>query len=182
MVDENYAFGPGIEAHGDRLTVVERRGLSIASIEARRNVDHQQISSALGVSLTAGRTSTGTDALTLVTTGPGTWLALAEDTNLRWAATLANKLAGLAAVSDQSSAYTVLQLSGPAARTLLARGAHVDFHAASFSPGSVASTVIAHVAVTIWQRDAQPTYEVALFRSYAATFRDWLIAQLPGLL
>jgi sarcosine oxidase subunit gamma len=87
----------------------------------------------------------------------------------------------MASVSDQSGGYVILRISGPAARTLLQRGAPVDLHPSAFGPGSVAATVIAHIGVIIRQLDATPAYEIALFRSYAASFGHWLDAAVAAL-
>jgi sarcosine oxidase subunit gamma len=97
------------------------------------------------------------------------------------AARLRERLGALASVCDQSGGYQILQLSGPDARTLLQRGAAIDLHPSAFASGSVATTVIAHIGVILRQLDAAPTYEVALFRSYAASFRHWLDAAVCAL-
>jgi sarcosine oxidase subunit gamma len=80
----------------------------------------------------------------------------------------------LASVSDQSSGYAVLRVTGPTARHLLSRGAFIDFHPSVFGPGSAAVTTIAHIGVVLWQLDDAPTYDVALFRSYAESFWHWI--------
>ena len=89
---------------------------------------------------------------------------------------LRERLGALASVSDQSSGYVVFRLSGGGARTLLQRGAAIDFQPPAFAPGSVATTVIAHIGVIIWQVDEEPVYDIALFRSFAASFLDWFEA------
>jgi heterotetrameric sarcosine oxidase gamma subunit len=94
---------------------------------------------------------------------------------------LAARLAGIASVSDQSSGYAVLRIGGSASRDLLSRGAFIDFHPARFGPGSAAVAVIAHIGVILWQIDDAPTYEVALFRSYAASFWHWIEATSAGM-
>jgi sarcosine oxidase subunit gamma len=67
-----------------------------------------------------------------------------------------------------------LRFSGPAARDLLSRGAFIDFHPSAFGPGSTAVTAIAHIGIILWQLDDTPAFEVALFRSYAASFWRWV--------
>jgi methylglutamate dehydrogenase subunit D len=86
---------------------------------------------------------------------------------------LATTVSGLASVSDRSSGYAALRMTGSAARDLLSRGAFIDFHPSVFRPGSAAVTTIAHIGVTLWGGDA-PTYDAALFRSYAAGFWHWI--------
>jgi methylglutamate dehydrogenase subunit D len=35
--------------------------------------------------------------------------------------------------------------------------------------------VAAHIGVHFWQLDAAPTYDFAVFRSFAASFCEWLL-------
>ncbi|MDB5686738.1 MAG: sarcosine oxidase subunit gamma [Rhizorhabdus sp.] len=109
--------------------------------------------------------------------GPGTWLAVGEGASPYWAAALGERLSGLASVVDQSSGYAVLRIGGAAARDLLSRGAFIDFH--DFGSDRVAVTGIAHMGVILWRRGE--VYEVAMFRSYAGSFWDWLLATAAGM-
>ncbi len=165
----------------DRIIMDQRSGFGLATVMARKGVDPAAVGAALGVALNAGPTCSAGDGLTLLGTGPGTWLAVAETAPADWAATLRQRLSGLASVSDQSGGYVVFRLGGAGARTALQRGAAIDFHPAVFVPGSVATTVIAHIGVIIRQIDDAPTYDVALFRSFAVSFRHWLDATVKGL-
>lgn len=106
--------------------------------------------------------------------GPRTWLAIAKADS----PTLANRLrlafGDSAAVTDQSDGYAILRIAGEKARSTFEKGLAVDLHPHVFGPGDVASTTCAHINVIIWQIDEGPTYEVAIFRSYAASFCRWL--------
>lgn len=157
----------------EQLTIAERTGFGLATVMARKGVTAQTIAEALGAPVVDGPTWADVGDLALLGSGPGTWLALG-DAPTGHAERLRTALGRLAAVSDQSGAYVILQISGPGARTVLQRGAPVDLHPAAFGPGSVAVTVIAHIGVVIRQLDDAPAYEVAVFRSYAASFRHWL--------
>ena len=157
------------------LYVDTRFGFGLATIMARKGVDAGTISAALGVRA-PGRPALvrGDAGLALIGTGSGSWLAYADEVPPLWAETLRERLAGLASVSDQSDGYTVTRLSGEGARTALQRGAAIDFHPETFSAGSAATTLIAHIGVMIWQLDDRPTYHVATFRSFSHSFRHWL--------
>ena len=120
-------------------------------------------------------------ATAFVGTGPGVWMMIAEAASPSWAASVAAALQDLAAISDQSSGYTILRVTGTAARDLLARGAFIDFHPSGFSAGDAAVTSIAHIGVILWQVDEKPTYDIACFRSFAASFWHWLEASAAGL-
>ncbi len=159
------------------FTITEHTNLALATIMARKGVDPAAIEAALADTQ-------------LIPTGPGTWLAVSYcdpppypgegrgpvptpdlDPGLR-----RDTLKDLASVSDQSGGYIVYRFSGPAARTLLQRGAFIDLHPSVFGPGSSAVTVIAHIGVILWQADDDTSFDVALFRSFAGSFRHWVEA------
>ena len=149
-------------------------GIGIASVMARKGVSPEAIGARLGITLPGGPAAVTANGYTALGTGPGSWLVMRDEANERFAQLLRDQLEGLASVSDQSSGYAILRLSGPDARVLLQRGAAVDFHPDSFRPGSVATTVIAHIGTIIWQVDDLPTYDIAFFRSLSGSFRHWL--------
>lgn len=153
------------------LLWVEPTGVGLAAVMARRGADG--LGARLGMAVPAGPGWAGDAALTLIGTGPGTWLARCERPAPDWAEALADRLAGLASVSDVSAAYRLFRIAGAGAATVLRRGAFVDV-AEGFGPGSAAVTVIAYIGVIIRQIDAAPTYELAVSRSYAESFRHWL--------
>ena len=74
----------------------------------------------------------------------------------------------------------VFRLSGEGAGALLQKGAFVDLDPVAFACGVAATTVIAHIGVIIWKVDDAPTFDVALFRSFAGSFRHWIAANAPG--
>lgn len=158
-----------------------RSGFGLATVAARKGVTAQAVARALNLPTAEGPRWTGGRALALIGTGPGTWLALSAGTPEAHAARLAEALGSLASVADQSGGYAIWKLSGPGARSVLQRGAPVDLHAEAFGPGSVAVTAIAHIGAILRQLDEAPTYEVAVFRSYAASFLHWLDAAIAAL-
>ena len=81
---------------------------------------------------------------------------------------------GTATVCEQSDARVVIEIAGNAARAVLAKGLPLDLHARAFGPGAVALSVVSHIAVMIWQVDAEPTFRIAVPRGYAGSFRRWL--------
>lgn len=157
------------------LFVQPRAGFGLATIMARKGVSAETVGAALGVAAPDRPAwSRGADGLMLIGTGAGAWLAHRDAAPPFWAEDLRARLAGLASVSDQSDGYAITRLSGEGARTVLQRGAAIDFHPQAFAPGSAATTVIAHIGVIVWQLDGAPSYDVATFRSYADSFRHWL--------
>lgn len=158
----------------DRLTIAARDGLGIASVMARKGAGSAALGDRLGFALDDGPLARVDGSRAVIGTGPGTWLVVAEGAAPDHADAMAETVAGLASVSDQSSGYVVHRLSGPDARTILQRGAPIDFHPDAFRTGMAATTLIAHIGVILWQVDERPTYDVATFRSYASSFRHWL--------
>jgi sarcosine oxidase subunit gamma len=167
----------------DLLSVTERSDLSFATILARRGVAAAEIGAALDIAAPEAPRYVAGNGLALVGAGPGSWLAIGDGGDPGWPNRLADSLAGLAAVTDQSGSYRLLRISGCEARILLQRGAFIDLDPRAFGQGDAATTVIAQIGVVFWQIDAGPTYEIALFRSYAESFRHWLVttaSQLPS--
>lgn len=156
------------------LVIREETSLGLAAVMARRNIAAGALAAALGVELPAGPQAAWNDGLTALGTGPATWLLVDERGGPGFGRALKERLAGFASVSDQSSGYAVFRLSGEKARSLLQRGAYLDFDPSAFGAGSCVTTTIAHIGVIVWQAAEAPDFRVALFRSYSASFRHWL--------
>ncbi len=151
-------------------TVIARKGQATALAE--------RIQTLFGIALPAGPKRVAAGKRAFIGMGPGQWLAVEQSSRdpQAFPAGLAKDLAGLASISDQSDARAVIRVSGPAARRVLAKGLPVDLHPRVFRPGDAALTQIALIGAHIWQIDEAPTYEIAVFRSLAGSFADWLIA------
>jgi heterotetrameric sarcosine oxidase gamma subunit len=165
------------------LKVDERLESAMATVMSRGDEAALavRIHDAFAIALPSGpqRVSNGVEAF--IGIGPGVWLAVFEKAAPLMASELAASLAGLASVADQTSAYAVLRLTGDFAREVLSRGAFIDFDPSVFGPGSAAVTTISHIGVSIWQIDDAPTFEIALFRSYAESFWHWLTTTCTAL-
>ncbi len=157
----------------DRHSIRERPGLGLATVMARRGLDP----AGLDLELPAGPRCAGQGPLTLVGVGPGTWLAVSEAPEATWPEPLARRLAGHCSVSDQSGGYVVHRIEGEGAATLLQRGLAIDLHPAVFGAGAAATSVIAHIGVILWRPAAEAVFDLAVFRSHAASFRHWVEAQ-----
>jgi sarcosine oxidase subunit gamma len=113
--------------------------------------------------------------IAFVWNGPEQWLAVAERANGRdLERELKTVLAGLSSVVDQSDARVVIRIAGARARDALAKGLPLDLHPRAFKPGMVAITHVSQMGVVLWQLDGAPTYELAIFRSFAPSFARWL--------
>jgi len=105
-------------------------------------------------------------------TAPDQWLAVAPGASAgSLAARLEKKLGASAMICDQSHGRTVMAISGPRARDVLAKGTALDLRPTSFKPGMCAATQIGHVGVMIACTGAD-SFELSVFRSFAEGF--WL--------
>ena len=83
-------------------------------------------------------------------------------------ARLAHTCGGLAAVADQSGAYGVLALEGPAVRELLARAVAIDLDPSAFPEGSTAVCSFGHLGAVLWRTPGPDSFRLALSRSTSA--------------
>jgi sarcosine oxidase subunit gamma len=124
----------------------------------------------------ASRIAQGAD-VSFVGYGPGQWLAVSEKLKgVALAQDLSAHLKGLASISDQSGGRTVLTVSGPRARDVLAKGLPIDLDPRAFPLGSAATSAISHMGVQLWQVDDTRSYDVAIFRSLSGSFWRWFTA------
>nr|WP_245579754.1 sarcosine oxidase subunit gamma family protein [Brevibacterium album] len=77
-------------------------------------------------------------------------------------------------VMDLSGNRTVLELSGPSARGVLEKGAHVDLHPRAFAVGQAASTLLGPVPVIV-HRTGEETFRILPRSSFAEYMVRWLL-------
>jgi sarcosine oxidase subunit gamma len=160
------------------VTVRPRDDLALARLIARKGRTDDlaaAIRSRTGLDLPTTPKRVGQGDLAFVWSGPGQWLAVAED-GRDLARELNDAIGAFASVSDQSDGLAVLRVSGPQARDALIKGIGLDLHPRAFGPSDAAVTVIAHVGAQLWQLDDRPTYEIAVYRSFAGSLWRWLEA------
>jgi sarcosine oxidase subunit gamma len=80
-----------------------------------------------------------------------------------------------AAVVELGCGQTVIELAGPRAREILAKGCPLDLHPRVFGPGCCAQSRLARSLVTIAQIDAGPRFELIVRRSFADYLWQWLV-------
>lgn len=162
------------------VTIAERTGLGIATVAACKGKSEALKAAArkaYGVELPERSiVASGRDIL-FIGTGPGQWLAVSEKyANEELARELAGRLQGLASVADQSGGRTVIRISGPRARDVLAKGLPIDLDPRVFPSNGAATSTISLMGVQLWQADDTPAYELAIFRSLSGSFWRWLAA------
>jgi methylglutamate dehydrogenase subunit D len=165
---------------GAGVTISERIGLGLATVAARKGQARSlqdRVREAYGVDLPqTSRVVVGRD-VSFVGYGPGQWLAVSETlASEALARDLAERLKGLASISDQSSGRTVIRVSGTRARDVLAKGLPIDLDPRVFPLGSAATSTISLMGVQLWQADDTRSYDIAVFRSLSESFWRWLAA------
>ncbi len=163
-------------ASGAGLTVTVLDNLGLASVHARKGAGAAlaaKVKASYGIDLPQRPQRIAAGEVAFVGTGPGAWMAVSEGGPSGWADRVGADLAGLASVNDQSDGYAALRLEGPAALDVLAKGVFLDLHDSVFPPGSAAGVVIAHIGAILWRREAA-IFEVRVFRSFAASFWQWV--------
>jgi sarcosine oxidase subunit gamma len=77
-------------------------------------------------------------------------------------------------VTDVSESRTVITMSGPASRDVLARGISLDLHPRAFGPGQCAQTSLSRANVLLHQTDNAPTYEIYVLKSFSDYLWRWI--------
>lgn len=159
------------------LTVSTAEAPFIALVVARNGHDAsvaERLGRAFGVAAGDRPQAAISAASTVVGTAPGRFLVLSK-TETDLAGTLRAVLGTEAAVTEQSDAYVTFDLAGEKVPDLLAKGALIDLDPRVFTPGTAATTVIAHIGVTLW-RTGESGWRLLVARSLEASFTRFLIA------
>ena len=161
------------------MTIALRSDLALATVMARKGGHDElarRVREVFGFEFPTSPRRVAAGTIAFAWAGPGHWLASAEGiSGHAFESRLRTALAGLASVSNQSDGRTVIRVGGPKARDALAKGVPIDLHPRAFAPGDAAVTTVAYMGVHLWQLDATPSYEFAVFRSFGAAFWQWLV-------
>ncbi len=132
---------------------------------------------ALGLALPLEPCRTVANAnLRLVWAGPDDWFVIEPSGQaLTRIARLREALVGIhAAVTDVSSGYAVLRLSGAPVRDVLAQGCPLDLHPRVFGAGQAAGTHFFKTSVWLWRPGDAPAFDVLVRRSFRPYVREML--------
>jgi methylglutamate dehydrogenase subunit D len=159
------------------VVATDRDQLAIARFTARKNrltSLTNRIRERFRLELPLGPRRVAGSEVAFIAVGVETWLA-ASDTELDgFATSLRRVVDDSASVSDQIGSYVIVRLSGPCVRDALAKFVPLDLHARVFDPGSAASTIAAHIPLTLWRLEdgpaGWPVFELAAPRSYSGSF------------
>ncbi|RRO14151.1 sarcosine oxidase subunit gamma [Saccharopolyspora rhizosphaerae] len=138
----------------------------------------ERIGTALGAMLPnqAGQVAR-TERVLVAWLGPDEWLLVGPEGSAgQLQATLTDALGEEhGAVVDVSAHRTIIEVSGPKAPELLAKGCALDLHRRSFGPDQCAQTLLARAGVLLLCREADPPhYWIFVRASFARYLADWL--------
>jgi len=106
--------------------------------------------------------------------GPDEWLVISEVEPAPLVTTMSAAVEGAhASCVDVSANRTILELTGPAARSVLAKGCPTDLHPRALQPGMAVVTTLARVPLLLWQVDTE-TYRLLPRSSFADYTARWL--------
>lgn len=153
------------------------RGLFVLRGDAGASEFRSAVSAVLGIApVVEPLTSARKRDLSILWLGPDEWLVVTPDRRAaRIERALRDALEGQhAGLTDVSHSRTILALSGPEARAVLAKGCPVDFHPRVFEPGRCAQSRLAKCQVLIHHTSPAPTFEIYVSRSFAQYAWTWL--------
>lgn len=131
---------------------------SVAPLKGHHGAVARRLQKALGVELPEPNRRSGKGPFVLWV-GPGQYLVLGRQVA---------GLEAIAAVTDQSDAWAIVELSGPTITDVLSRLVPIDLRGAKFELGHTARTLIGHMPCSI-TRTGTLSIEVMVMRSMAGT-------------
>ncbi|MCR9073092.1 MAG: sarcosine oxidase subunit gamma family protein [Alphaproteobacteria bacterium] len=170
--------GPAGGPHHAGLVLREATGLSLINLRGEAGKSFAgHVETVLGAALpTKPNTATQGDGVSLIWLGPDEWLAVSEDgdsgalcARLEEAMTRVHH-----AVVDLSDNYAVIEVSGHAARWVLAKGWPQDLHPTVFKTGACSQGMLAHAQIVL-ERTDEDAYRLFVRPSFAAYLWDWLV-------
>lgn len=168
------AHRPPVRAESGAVSLAEWPFLAKIAIRCVADRDAGTIEAATGVALPVTACTSATQGeRSLLWLGPDEWLLIAPDGGAReLETTLTDALSGpFTQVVDVSDYHTVITLTGPESRAVLAKLVTIDLHPTRFAKGRVVGTLAGAAAITLWLRDesqaAGPVFDIVVRASMA---------------
>ncbi|HEX2115318.1 MAG TPA: sarcosine oxidase subunit gamma family protein [Alphaproteobacteria bacterium] len=167
--------GRGGAAGAAGVRIAEQRDLSIVQISVFPGAagDTAALEAFLGMTLPKPGKSDAAGPRVILWVGPGRWLVV-EPGRTNLAAALDRAAQGRVAITDLSHARTVLRLSGPSVRDVIAQGCAIDMHPRAAMPGDCFVTALARHSTVLHIVDAA-TADVYVYRSFGQDLLEWLL-------
>ncbi len=135
------------------------RMVSVAPFQGQQKQVSDAMKSALGLRFPGANRVTASESARAIWAGAG--IALVMDGKMP-------DLAGQAAVTDQSDAWTIVAINGAGTEDVLARLVPIDLRRSTFKTGHTARTLIGHMTGSVSRTGAQG-FEIMVMRSMAKT-------------
>lgn len=171
---------------GEGIVISQIRSPSLALILVRSGRIAQlraAVADKLGIELPQDLRVSSTERLTLMSCGPGAYLAASTPgASCASVVDMRQRFGELAEVVDCSDNFTVLGLGGPRAQELVARICAIDLNARELPAQLAIVTLIFQVRTYVWRLAQTGPYTMAVPRSMAVGFWDALLqtAQAPA--
>ena len=165
-------------ADGGAVTLTPRHPLALLQVSAfAGDIDDagNRLSRETRLPLPLPLRLTGSASKSLRAIGPGIWHVAGEPDQIPDADALRTTLGGVATVVDLSHARTVLHVSGPSAARVIAGHCGIDLDAVMFPTGALTGTRFNQLGMTLARLDDTPTFELMVFRGYAAFVYESLV-------
>ncbi len=165
-------------ADGSAPVQLSERRAAIAQVMGRKGQNlalRAAVGRALGLDLPSPSGSAASGPATAIWIAPEMWLILRDGSQGDELARELSAASGDAAsIADQTWGKSIVRISGPRARDVLAKGCRIDLHPRVFAPGKTAVTPIAHIHAVLMQIDATPTFDLIVPSTLARDFVEWL--------
>ena len=177
-----YAAGRhGVKEGAAGLAMAELTDFELVQVMARRGqwgAVAQACTQAYGKAAPAKPQAVEADGALLIWSGPDQFLVLSA----REAGAALEKarpaFPGTASLSEQSDGRSLIRISGPRARDMLAKVCSLDLHPAAFPDGAAAASSIDHTSVNLWRgEDAgdEATFHLLVFATFAESLWHTLL-------
>ena len=163
----------GVEEGAAGLTLAELTGFELVQVMARRGQSDavaQACTEAYGKAPPAKPQAVSAEGALLVWSAPDQFLALSTRGSGSAMERARLAFAGMASLSEQSDARSLISISGARARDMLAKVCSLDLHPAAFPVGAAAATSIDHTAVNLWRGEdhsGEAVFHLLVFASFA---------------
>jgi len=162
------------------VAMAERPFQGILDLRGREQEFGAGFEAAFGFALPAAGAAAGKGRITAFRLGPDEWWLVTPDDDGKSADKLAEAAAsGRASVTDIGESRACIQVSGPRARDLLAKGCPLDLHPRVCGPGAVAQSRVAKAEVLLHLAAGErarggPAFDLYVARSFADYLWRWL--------
>ncbi len=156
------------------FSAVENTGFGLLRLQTfhRESGSRDPLAERLGFALPGPGETVEESGIRVFWSAPGEWiLAVAAGSEHEEMRKLEGRLDGLFTVISDSR--VVIELDGPRARDVLARGSTVDFHRSTFTAGRCIHTRFAGIPAMIAQPEDREAFLLFADRSLAAYLWDW---------